>query len=197
MHSVIARRDCDMPYPGCRVVRSSMALLRVLPVFGDCIVLRHMRRHIRGAKIGDMIGRIIRLVLTGRDTAASLLMALSMISEARRSAVPLACVTMPATAKPCRFDESGQPLLTNSGDVTYRVAGIDLTLSAPKSVSIIFALADDQMRRAIETAQQRACEATISFLDRNTAAHGLFFIKPCLARYRAKGPSSTPHLPVI
>src|ERR1700730_13619329 len=32
MHSVIARRDCDMPYPGCRVVRSSMALLRVLPV---------------------------------------------------------------------------------------------------------------------------------------------------------------------
>jgi hypothetical protein len=26
------RRDCDMPYPGCRVVRSSMALLRVLPV---------------------------------------------------------------------------------------------------------------------------------------------------------------------
>jgi hypothetical protein len=30
--SVIARRDCDMPYPGCRVVRASMALLRVLPV---------------------------------------------------------------------------------------------------------------------------------------------------------------------
>jgi hypothetical protein len=28
----LARRDCDMPYPGCRVVRSSMALLRVLPV---------------------------------------------------------------------------------------------------------------------------------------------------------------------
>jgi len=27
-----ARRDCNMPYPGCRVVRSSMALLRVLPV---------------------------------------------------------------------------------------------------------------------------------------------------------------------
>ena len=28
----IARRDCDMPYPECRVVRSSMALVRVLPV---------------------------------------------------------------------------------------------------------------------------------------------------------------------
>jgi conjugative relaxase-like TrwC/TraI family protein len=67
------------------------------------------------------------------------------------------------------LDERGQPLLTNSGDVTKRVAGIDLTLSAPKSVSIIFALADDQTRLAIETAQQRACEATVSFLDRHAA----------------------------
>lgn len=67
------------------------------------------------------------------------------------------------------LDESGQPLLTNSGDVTKRVAGIDLTLSAPKSVSIIFALADDETRRAIETAQHRACEATIAFMDRHAA----------------------------
>jgi hypothetical protein len=29
--------------------------------FGDGIVLRHMRCHVDGAKIGDMIGRIIRL----------------------------------------------------------------------------------------------------------------------------------------
>jgi H+-transporting ATPase len=35
--------------------------------------------------------------------ATALLWALSMISAARRSAVPLACVTMPATASPCRF----------------------------------------------------------------------------------------------
>ncbi len=67
------------------------------------------------------------------------------------------------------LDESGQPLLTNSGDVTKRVAGIDLTLSAPKSVSIVFALADEETRRAIEAAQQRACEATIAFLDRHAA----------------------------
>ena len=66
-------------------------------------------------------------------------------------------------------DEDGQQLLTNAGDVAKRVAGIDLTLSAPKSVSIIFALADDETRRAIEAAQQRACEATISFLDRHAA----------------------------
>jgi hypothetical protein len=38
--------------------------------FGDGLVLCHMRRHTDGAKIGDMIGRIIRLVLTGRDAAA-------------------------------------------------------------------------------------------------------------------------------
>src|ERR1700736_551023 len=67
------------------------------------------------------------------------------------------------------FDEDGQSLLTNSGDVTRRVAGIDLTLSAPKSVSIIFALADEETRRAIEAAQHRACEVTIAFLDRHAA----------------------------
>lgn len=67
------------------------------------------------------------------------------------------------------LDEGGQPLLTNSGDVTKRVAGIDLTLSAPKSVSIMFALADEETRRAIETAQHRACEATIAFLNRHAA----------------------------
>src|SRR6202790_2762293 len=38
--------------------------------FGDGLVLRHMRCHVDGAKIGDMIGRIIRRVLTGRDAAA-------------------------------------------------------------------------------------------------------------------------------
>ena len=38
--------------------------------FGDGLVLRHMRRHADGAKIGDMIGGIVRLVFTGRDAAA-------------------------------------------------------------------------------------------------------------------------------
>src|SRR5260370_18697709 len=38
---------------------------------------------------------------------AALLLAFSMISEARRSAVPLACVTMPATASPCRVLHGG------------------------------------------------------------------------------------------
>ncbi|MBN9041756.1 MAG: relaxase domain-containing protein [Rhizobiales bacterium] len=67
------------------------------------------------------------------------------------------------------LDADGQPLLSNSGDTAKRVGGIDLTLSAPKSVSVVFALADDQMRRAIEKAQHEACEATIAFLERNAA----------------------------
>lgn len=65
------------------------------------------------------------------------------------------------------LDVYGDVLLSNTGDVTRRVAGIDLTLSAPKSVSIAFALADENTRRAIEIAQQRAAEATIRFLDRH------------------------------
>ena len=63
----------------------------------------------------------------------------------------------------------GDALLSNTGDVTKRVAGIDLTLSAPKSVSIAFALAGDETRQAIEAAQQRAAEATIAFLDRHAS----------------------------
>ncbi len=39
--------------------------------FGNAIVLRHMRGDVPGAKIGHMIGRVIGLVLTGRDAPAS------------------------------------------------------------------------------------------------------------------------------
>lgn len=66
-------------------------------------------------------------------------------------------------------DADGQPLLSNNGNRTDHVGGIDLTLSAPKSVSVLFALADPATRRAIEQAQHEACEATIGFLDRNAA----------------------------
>src|SRR5712664_4299035 len=38
--------------------------------FGDSLVLRHMRCHVDGAKIGHMIGSLVRVVLTGRDAAA-------------------------------------------------------------------------------------------------------------------------------
>src|SRR5712664_2645880 len=68
MHSTIARRDCDIALmPGGSFVDGAVA---VLAGFGDGLVLCHMRRHADGAKIGDMIGGIVRLVLTGRDAAA-------------------------------------------------------------------------------------------------------------------------------
>lgn len=67
------------------------------------------------------------------------------------------------------LDEANKPLLTNPIDPAKRVAALDLTLSAPKSVSIAYALADHATRAAIEDAQHRACEATIAFLDRHAA----------------------------
>lgn len=67
------------------------------------------------------------------------------------------------------LDAQGEPLLSNNGDGVNRVGGIDLTLSAPKSVSVVFALADPDMRDAIERAQHDACEATVTFLTRNAA----------------------------
>src|SRR3978361_1104106 len=42
----------------------------VLAGFGDGLVLGHMRRHADSTKIGDMIGGIVRFVLTGRNAAA-------------------------------------------------------------------------------------------------------------------------------
>lgn len=67
------------------------------------------------------------------------------------------------------LDADGELLLSNSGDGVNRVGGIDLTLSAPKSVSVVFALADAEMRHAIEQTQHDACEATVGFLTRNAA----------------------------
>lgn len=67
------------------------------------------------------------------------------------------------------LDADGNLLLSNSGDGVNRVGGIDLTLSAPKSVSVVWALGDDETRRAIEQAQHDACEATIGFLTHNAA----------------------------
>lgn len=63
----------------------------------------------------------------------------------------------------------GKSLLSNNGDRADHVGGIDLTLSAPKSVSAVFGLADAETCRAIEQAQHDACEETIGFLDRNAA----------------------------
>ncbi len=62
----------------------------------------------------------------------------------------------------------GRALITNDGG-KERVSGFDLTLSAPKSVSIAFALADADMRAAIEQVQLDACKAVVTMLDREAA----------------------------
>jgi hypothetical protein len=66
--------------------------------FGDGLVLRHMRCHVDGAKIGHMIGRVVRLVLADRDAAAGSF-ASGLQHDLRSAAfggtiVPLACVTI-------------------------------------------------------------------------------------------------------
>jgi hypothetical protein len=77
----------------------------------DGIVLRHMRRDLYGAQICDMIGRVLGFVHAGGDAAADLFgVALSIFSAARRSAVPLEYVTMPATTRPLRFSLVAWPM---------------------------------------------------------------------------------------
>lgn len=62
----------------------------------------------------------------------------------------------------------GKPLSSNGGG-KQRVSGYDLTLSAPKSVSILFALADDETRAAIERVQLEASQAVIAMLNQEAA----------------------------
>lgn len=67
------------------------------------------------------------------------------------------------------LDEDGRLLLSNTGDIKERVAGLDLTLSTPKSVSLLYAIGSPELRKQIEEAQLRAVKATIDFLDRHAA----------------------------
>lgn len=53
--------------------------------------------------------------------------------------------------------------------VPKRVANFDMTLSAPKSVSLAFALSSESGRARIEQAQSAAAEAVVAFLNREAA----------------------------
>lgn len=63
----------------------------------------------------------------------------------------------------------GKPLSANDGGGKKRVSGYDLTLSAPKSVSILFALADAETRAAIERVQYEAAQAVVAMLNQEAA----------------------------
>lgn len=60
------------------------------------------------------------------------------------------------------------PLVQNAGSMK-RVALHDFTLSAPKSVSVVWALADESIRIQIEQAQQQAAHAFVSLLGEEAA----------------------------
>ena len=50
-----------------------------------------------------------------------------------------------------------------------RVPGFDLTFSAPKSVSVLFGIGDDRMRRAVRKAHDRAVADALGYIERECA----------------------------
>jgi conjugative relaxase-like TrwC/TraI family protein len=58
---------------------------------------------------------------------------------------------------------NGEKLAQNAGKENFRV-GMDLTFSAPKSVSIVWANADPQLREEISQAQAQAIEAAMAYM---------------------------------
>jgi len=66
------------------------------------------------------------------------------------------------------YSPDGKELIKNAG-VGNHQAGWDITLSAPKSVSVVWSQADEPTRLAIQKAQQKAVEATLAFVEEEFA----------------------------
>jgi conjugative relaxase-like TrwC/TraI family protein len=63
--------------------------------------------------------------------------------------------------------ENGQSLITNAGGkADQRVPAFDLTFSAPRSVSLALAFADENLRRNLETAQRRGVRSTLATIEK-------------------------------
>lgn len=65
------------------------------------------------------------------------------------------------------YAPDGTALCQNAGG--ERAAGLDLTFSAPKSVSVAWAVADEALRHAIQQAQAQAVHAGVAFLQQQAA----------------------------
>lgn len=65
------------------------------------------------------------------------------------------------------FSPEGKPLCENAG-ANHR-PGWDLTFSAPKSVSMLFARADEELRKAIQDVQQHAVEEAFGFIEQHAS----------------------------
>lgn len=66
------------------------------------------------------------------------------------------------------FGPDGRPLVQNAGKAS-RQAALDLTFSAEKSVSVLWAFADEDARRAIVAAHEQAVETALGYLQQEAA----------------------------
>ena len=61
--------------------------------------------------------------------------------------------------------------LAHAGErVDVRIAGFDVTLSAPKSVSVLYGLADPVVAEQVRAAHERAVAAAIKYLEREAGS---------------------------
>lgn len=66
-------------------------------------------------------------------------------------------------------DADGRSLISNGGGRLDRVPAFDVTLSAPRSVSLVWALGNRQMREVIEAAHTHAVQQTLELLEGEAA----------------------------
>lgn len=69
-------------------------------------------------------------------------------------------------------DPGGKTLLSNGGKRIDRVLGYDMTFSAPKSVSVLWALCDEELRGRIEAVQAEAVKAAVRVLEKMPPSAG-------------------------
>lgn len=67
------------------------------------------------------------------------------------------------------MDPKSREVSSNNAGAENHKPGYDLTFSAPKSVSIVWAAADAELRERISAAQQRAVESAIAYAERSGA----------------------------
>jgi len=71
---------------------------------------------------------------------------------------------------PADKEELGRYITAATRPDQQAVAGFDLVCSPAKSVSVLWALGDDDTRKAVEQAQDRAVASTIAYLEREALA---------------------------
>ena len=64
------------------------------------------------------------------------------------------------------------------------VAALDLTFSAPKSVSVLFAVADDDLSAAVRDAHEWAVDQALEYLEREAVAPAAVIARPARRRGR-------------